>query len=395
VHHVSHDLVGRRVLAGLHPRQRPAKTDLLGASRAEELAPIGGHHHARVRRPVVEQLEEPQQPGPRRVPLPQPLRPDALKRLQEPAQPVPVVIDRVVDGEQISRLGEEHHHEPHHEATRGVVGVARHRRGPGLFHHRASALEQPLDRPTNVLPKLAGELGLSPAGRAHGGEQRRVGRAGRQGRGREQPTEEREPLGGDVTREPLVGEPLDPGEVVGVGEHQPPRAPVGQQPEGDPPSAEVLHHMREHPAPLVQPDARHPSSEHRQPLTQHPPRLEGGAVEKRLGVGRRELRLLAPAIPQPRHVEQHGVEQRPEGANVLAASKVGEGVAEVIERARPKRVDRGKAIERPAVEQAPRLREIGPGVVRRRGRRGVAHRASCRTLTSTATGSTCTSPWRR
>lgn len=123
-----------------------------------------------------------------------------------------------------------------------------------------------------------------------------------------------------VAFEPTVGRPLDPREVVGVGEDEAPLAPVGEEPKRNAPPTQVLDHLRDDSSALVQSDALRRRHEHREGRlareTEHTPRLKHRPIEQGLGVGCAHERTFAPALREPADLFEHHVQQRAERLRV-------------------------------------------------------------------------------
>ena len=82
------------------------------------------------------------------------------------------MVDRVVVGQELAGLGEEHDHQPHDEVAGGDIEIDAVVVVPRRAYDRLAALEQSLDRPADPFAKFLGELRLAAATVADRGEQR-------------------------------------------------------------------------------------------------------------------------------------------------------------------------------------------------------------------------------
>ena len=167
----------------------------------------------------------------------------AFELLEQPAQPVAVVIEAIVARQQSARFGEQDHHQPHRHAARGAVHLggrdgrgarSRVRQRPAgrqagavarrPFDQRAQRLpvlpDQNLDRFADALAEHLGQLRLPRSRVTHRLQQRRRGALGRRRpqRGAEQRAQRRELRGQFPLVEPQLQVPLAPGVVVQPGE---------------------------------------------------------------------------------------------------------------------------------------------------------------------------------
>jgi hypothetical protein len=277
-----------------------------------------------VRRAPVEQAEQREQAAPGGAAVAATLGGEAPELVEQPAQAVGLVVDRVVDREQLARLGEEDHHEPHDEVAGGgvdvVAGVRRPRRGPSTGARPRSSVStarrtrSPSSFDSFACPRRVARIASSSRLRS---APSRSSAGGRRGDGARKGVREL------VGVEPAIGVPLDPGEVVGVGPDEAPLAAVGEERELDGRTAatEVLDDVGDGLPALADADARGLGREQRERVAggalPNALRLEAGAVEQ---ASRRRARLTAEPLRQPTTeaagVLEHDIE---EGAEGLAA----------------------------------------------------------------------------
>ena len=120
----------------------------VGDSGREQVPAVGGHRQVRAMGAFLHQPEERQHAGP-----PTEARgKDAasggttLKLLQQAVQSVALVIEGVVAGQQLARLREQDHHEPHRHPAGGAVDVLRGRaRGCLVIAERDLGRRDPRD----------------------------------------------------------------------------------------------------------------------------------------------------------------------------------------------------------------------------------------------------------
>ncbi len=191
------------------------------------------------------------------------------------------MVDGVVARQQIARLGEQDHHQPHRHPARGAVHLGRRdgRRGcrrraaAGVrrrYDQRAQRLpvlpDQNLDRFADALAEHLGEIRLPLARVAHRLQQRRRGALGRRRpqRGVEQRAQRHELRGQFALVEPQLQVPLAPGVVVQPGEQQPPLAAVGHQRQVIAAGAQPAERLTDAAAAAADADAPLAVQEHRQ-----------------------------------------------------------------------------------------------------------------------------------
>ena len=179
----------------------------------------------------MQQPKQRQQPRPSALPCPPPLWAQALERLLQPPQPIALVVDGVVDGQQLARLGKKHHHQAHGKMASGTVQVLAVGRLPLGAELVLAGLEQQLHGLAHVLAKLPRKLGFTAAGLVNR-LQERPGRTVVSRRHRlapKHPPQQRKHGRQRVAVEPALGLPLQPSLIVGVDVQQPPLPAVGHK----------------------------------------------------------------------------------------------------------------------------------------------------------------------
>ena len=255
----------------------------VGDPGCEQVPAVGSHRKVGVMGAFLYQPEERQHAGPRAEARGKGAAPggSTFKLFQQAVQSVALVIEGVVAGQQLARLREQDHHEPHRHPTGGAVDVLRGRargclviaewylgrrdprdvlqvcavlgdvrllRSLGQGGQRfAVTADEDLDRFAHPLAEHLGEIRLSLAGVADRLQQRRRGvfALGCPEDGTQQGAERRHLRGKRAFLEPQVEVPLAPGVVVEPGEQQPPLPAVRHQGEmitAGPQPAEHLAH---------------------------------------------------------------------------------------------------------------------------------------------------------
>ena len=205
----------------------------VGSSRREQVAAVGRHRQVRVVGSVPHQPEERQhsRPGPEsaRQGAGPGRRPFEL--FQQAVEPVALVIEGVVPGQQFPRLGEQDHHEPHGHPAGGAIDVGGVHVPASLLQRFAVALNQEFDRFPDPFAQNFRKFRLSLAGVPNRLQQGRFGvfALGSPELGTQQSAERRHLRGDFAMLEPQFQVPFAPGVEIEPGEQEPPLPAVGHQ----------------------------------------------------------------------------------------------------------------------------------------------------------------------
>ena len=411
----------------------------------EQIAAVGGHRQIRVMRPFPHECEEGQDARPRAEAAREVATPGggSFEPFEQSVQAVALVVQRVVAGQQIARLREQDHHQPHGHPAGGAVDLggagAEHlpdfvgvrRGGGGIFRQMldvfldvvrfpdgrqgvAVGADQDLDRFAYPLAEHLRELGLPLARVADGLQQRRFGalRLGRPESPLQQGAQRGHLRRQLALLEPELEVPLAPRVVVEPRKHQPPLPAVRHQGQMLAAGAQPAEHPAHDAAAPA--DAELPAvvQEHRQPGAARPlPQvagLDGLAGDGAPSPGGSHVAAARPGagrgIEAAHLLEHEGDEGRCLGAAVQhrAGALTELPLGPAAERGGRMTGERGEAR---AVEQQPAVAQAIPaGQTREAGScsRSVGFRPRHRLAqcdgsgrrTSTATGKTCAWPAR-
>jgi hypothetical protein len=226
-----------------------------------------------------------------------------VQLLPQSGQAVGGVVVRVVARQQLlARLGEEHHHQAHHDADGGAVDVGRIDVGTVPLQHVAVRLDEQLYRLAHALAKDGRQLRLSLAAVEDRLEQDRRGAAllRRPERGLEQRPQRRDLRRERPLLEPEIDVPLAPGVEVEAGEDEPPLPAVGEHGEPLGAGAQPLQRLARRPRAAADAQPRLGVDEHgergAEVAAPQVPRLDDVAADSvtaPLGADR------GPAVPRP------------------------------------------------------------------------------------------------
>ena len=224
-----------------------------GLPGREQLASVCGDRQVRVIGAVPHQAKQGEHARPRAEAIGQRAL-VALELLQQAVQPVAAVIERVVTGQQITRLGEQDHDQPHRHPAGGAIDLRRGRGSDRRFDQGAQgfavASNQDLDGFADPLTEHLGQLRLPLARVSNGLQQgrRRVFGLRRPEFGVEQGAERLDLRGELAFVEPQIQVPFAPGVVVEPGEQEPPLPAVRHQREMIVAGAQPTEHLADDPA---------------------------------------------------------------------------------------------------------------------------------------------------
>ena len=131
-------------------RERPSAAS--GVPGREQVSTVGGHRQIGVMGAFPHEREQRQHAGPGAEARGETAAPSAgtFEPLQQAVQPVALVVEGVVAGQQLARLREQDHHEPHRHPAGGAVDVLR----GHVRHVRGGVVVEPdLDRRDVVIER--------------------------------------------------------------------------------------------------------------------------------------------------------------------------------------------------------------------------------------------------
>ena len=134
--HVAHVALETGVLEDMEGAGETVRR--IGHPGREQVPAVGGHRQVRVMGAIPHESEQRQHAGPRTEARGKGATPcgSTFEPLQQAVQPVALVVERVVARQQLARLREQDHHEPHRHPACGAVDVLRGSRPGTSRHHR-------------------------------------------------------------------------------------------------------------------------------------------------------------------------------------------------------------------------------------------------------------------